>query len=98
MRARSLPSHLLLLLLLLLLLVLAGTMLRFHGSQAAVTTPVQRQQLKHTAKFYLTNDIDITVQTLRNTLGVSCATNEKVGAWARGHAHTGTRACTHTPW
>jgi len=60
-------------------LCFAGTTLRFDGDHAAVTTPVLRQELKYTKKFYITKDVDITIQTLRNTTGVSRATNEKVG-------------------
>ena len=44
-----------------------------------MTTPVLRQELKHTKKFHITKDVDITIQILRNTTGVSKATNEKVG-------------------
>mmetsp|Transcript_21337 Transcript_21337/g.59167 ORF Transcript_21337/g.59167 Transcript_21337/m.59167 type:complete len:160 (+) Transcript_21337:1930-2409(+) len=58
---------------------MTGTTLKFKGGHAAVTTPVLRQELKHTKKFYITKDVDITIQMLRNTTGVSRATNEKIG-------------------
>jgi hypothetical protein len=58
--------------------LITGTTLKFHKGQATVTTPVARQELKHTKKFNITKDVDITIQTLRNTTGVSRATNEKV--------------------
>ncbi|KAF5829687.1 hypothetical protein DUNSADRAFT_15662 [Dunaliella salina] len=58
---------------------MTGTTLKFNGGHAAVTTPALRQELKHTKKFYITKDVDITIQMLRNTTGVSRATNEKIG-------------------
>lgn len=57
---------------------IAGATLKYTGDRAVVTTPVQKQQQHHSKQFWLTKDVDITIQTLRNTTKVSRYTNEKV--------------------
>lgn len=42
---------------------IAGSTLRYHGNTAIVTAPVAKQQLKMSRNFYLTKDIDVTIQT-----------------------------------
>lgn len=51
-----------------------------HELRAHRSMHVQRQQLPKTKKFYITRDVDITIQTLRNTTRVTPQTNEKVRA------------------
>ncbi|KAJ9519869.1 hypothetical protein QJQ45_014581 [Haematococcus lacustris] len=58
---------------------LTGATLSIKGGHAQVTTPVQKQQMRFSKQFYVTKDVDITVQTLRNTCKVSKYTNEKIG-------------------
>jgi len=58
---------------------IAGCTLKYVGAQATVTAPVQKQQMQFSKQFYLTKDVDITIQTLRNTTKVNRYTNEKVG-------------------
>jgi len=58
---------------------MTGTTLHRQGATAVVSTPVQKQQLRFSKKFYLTKDVDISLQTLRNTTTVTRYTNEKVG-------------------
>lgn len=58
---------------------MSGTPLRYVGAQARVTTPMAKQQMLYSRSFYLTKDVDISIQTLRNTTKVSRYTNEKVG-------------------
>ncbi len=42
---------------------IAGTTLRRQGGKATVTAPVQKQQFLNSRKFYLTRDVDVTIQT-----------------------------------
>jgi hypothetical protein len=42
---------------------ISGCLLRCEGPRAYVTTPVQKQQMHRTKGFYLTKDIDSTIQT-----------------------------------
>lgn len=58
---------------------ISGTNLRYAGGHAVVTTHAMKQELVCSRKFYVTKDVDITIQTLRNTTKVSRYTNEKVG-------------------
>lgn len=58
---------------------IAGCVLHLEGQRAIVTFPIQKQQLIRTRGFYLTKDIDNTIQTLRSTTKVNRYTNEKVG-------------------
>ncbi|KAG2487009.1 hypothetical protein HYH03_014380 [Edaphochlamys debaryana] len=57
----------------------AGTPMRYHGGTALLQTPATNNQFLRTRKFYITKDVDITIQTLRNTTKVNRFTNEKVG-------------------
>ncbi|PNW70729.1 hypothetical protein CHLRE_17g732150v5 [Chlamydomonas reinhardtii] len=57
----------------------SGTPMRYHGEMAVLQTPGAGNQLQRHRKFYITKDVDITIQTLRNTTKVSKYTNEKVG-------------------
>lgn len=58
---------------------IAGCSLRIHGDRATVTAPATKQQFAFSKKFYNTKDIDLTIQTLRNTTKFNRYTNEKVG-------------------
>lgn len=58
---------------------ISGTLLRYSGGRAQVTAPLMKQELNRSKEFYLTRDIDVTIQQLRNTTKVSRYTNEKVG-------------------
>uniref|UniRef100_A0A7R9VH70 Uncharacterized protein n=1 Tax=Chlamydomonas euryale TaxID=1486919 RepID=A0A7R9VH70_9CHLO len=58
---------------------IAGCTLNFLGDRAITAAPAQKQQMLHSRNLYLTKDIDVTIQTLRNTTKVSKYTNERVG-------------------
>ncbi|KAG1657221.1 hypothetical protein FOA52_011509 [Chlamydomonas sp. UWO 241] len=58
---------------------ISGSHLHFSGSTAEVRTPAQKQQFLHSRNLYLTKDIDVTIQILRNTTKVSKYTNERIG-------------------
>ncbi|GFR51600.1 hypothetical protein Agub_g14024 [Astrephomene gubernaculifera] len=57
----------------------AGSPMRYHGDAAVLQTPAAANGFMRTRKFYIDKDIDITIQTLRNTTKVNKYTNEKVG-------------------
>ncbi|KAG2454380.1 hypothetical protein HYH02_001403 [Chlamydomonas schloesseri] len=57
----------------------SGTPMRFHGEMAVLQTPGAGNQLMRHRNFYITKDVDITIQTLRSTTKVNKYTNEKVG-------------------
>lgn len=58
---------------------ISGTVLKHENRGATVTAPAQTQQLLHSRKFHVQKDVDVTIQTLRNTTKISRYTNEKVG-------------------
>ncbi|GAX76703.1 hypothetical protein CEUSTIGMA_g4149.t1 [Chlamydomonas eustigma] len=58
---------------------ITGTTLKYKGGTALIQAPLQKQQFQFSKTFYLTKDIDNTIQTLRNTTRVSRYTNEKIG-------------------
>ncbi|EFJ41195.1 hypothetical protein VOLCADRAFT_98857 [Volvox carteri f. nagariensis] len=57
----------------------SGTPMRYEGDSAILQTPGAANQFMRTRKFYIDKDIDVTIQTLRNTTKVNRNTNEKVG-------------------
>lgn len=58
---------------------ITGTTLKLDQGQAQVTAPAQKQALVHSRRFRLVRDVDVTIQTLRNTKHVNRNTNEKIG-------------------
>jgi hypothetical protein len=63
----------------------SGTPMRFHGEMAVLQTPGAGNQLMRHRKFYITKDVDITIQTLRNTTKVRARNTAGGGrVWLRG--------------
>lgn len=58
---------------------ISGTPMRYCGNVAVVTTPGQVNQFSRCRRFFISRDVDVTIQTLRNTTKVSKYTNERVG-------------------
>lgn len=58
----------------------SGTPMRYHGEMAVLQTPGAGNQLQRHRKFYITKDVDITIQTLRNTTKVGRTTGRR-GDW-----------------
>lgn len=58
---------------------ICGAVLHYDNTIATVTAPVRKQQMLHSRKFFLTKDVDLTIQTLRSTTKINRFTNEKVG-------------------
>ncbi|MEW5309252.1 MAG: hypothetical protein WDW38_001151 [Sanguina aurantia] len=58
---------------------ICGAVLHYDTTVATVTAPVRKQQMLHSRSFFLTKDVDLTIQTLRSTTKINRYTNEKVG-------------------
>uniref|UniRef100_A0A7S0UQF1 Uncharacterized protein n=1 Tax=Polytomella parva TaxID=51329 RepID=A0A7S0UQF1_9CHLO len=58
---------------------ISGTPLLREGNAVRPVTPVSKNISRYSKNFYTTKDIDITIQTLRQTTTVNKYTNEKVG-------------------
>ncbi len=50
---------------------ISGTPMRYHGSSAVIQTPGQINQFARSRKFYMTKDVNVSIQTLRNTTKAS---------------------------
>lgn len=58
---------------------ITGTTFYPSGGSVAITQPVVKQQMRYSHKFNLTKDVDVFIQTLRNTTKFSRFTGERIG-------------------
>jgi hypothetical protein len=58
---------------------ISGTTMKVQSGKVVVTAPCRKQNRVHSRSFYVTTDVDVTIQEIRMTKNFSSKTNEKIG-------------------